>query len=119
VQPIIEAIKRGRAVPETDLPQAIVVQEADPAAQVVVDLVLSIVRARAQTIGIAPSYFTSPEDIRRRVVSFGEGTTRPDVPILRGWRYEHLGRLVEGLLSGALALGVGNGTVELFERTTS
>ncbi len=117
VEPVIEAIKRGRDVSEAALPEAIVVAEPDPAAQIAGDLVLSIIRARAQAVGIAPSYFTTAEDVRGMVASYREGSARPDIPMLKDWRYDQVGRDIEGLLSGATVVGLAGGTVELLERT--
>ena len=103
---ILEAVRRGldrdpRSVPplRTGLPL--------PAEKVaLLDLLRVLLKGCAARHKVAPRLVADGDDLERLAVE-----DRPDVPAMRGWRYDVFGSQAEQLKKGALALKIENGEV--------
>jgi ribonuclease D len=109
---IIEAVRAGLAMPESELP----VLERRPRARMdvdaVTDLMSAVVRTRAREYGIAVPVLAS----RKEMESLARGD-REDSALLKGWRRSHVGEELLELLDGKLRLGLENGSVHIEGRT--
>jgi ribonuclease D len=105
---IVEAVKRGLAVPKEDLPRVDhgsgKPENQAPAA--LIDLLKVLVRARCEAEGIAPRLVANMAEVER----FASDDDDPDNPLRHGWRYDLFGKDAERLKRGELALApVGDG----------
>jgi len=101
---LIEAVKRGEAVPEDGLPRlpkrAHVPRDAQPLA----DLLNAVVRVRAGEHGVAPTLLASRDDLER----FASGE-REGHPLTEGWRRTLVGAELEAILAGLMDVRVDDG----------
>jgi ribonuclease D len=82
----------------------------------VIALAEALVRARAQTAGLAYELIAARADLAPVVVAARRGEPEPDVRTLRGWRRELVGAELIELLAGGRSLGVGpRGRIEVKE----
>lgn len=117
-QEILDAVARGLACPEEDLPRLPKIREDDPELNITVDLLATFVKYRAREVKIAPSYLGNKKAIAAFAAAHQAGRPREESQLGRGWRYELVGRDVEAFLEGRLALSVvpGKGRLELLPR---
>jgi ribonuclease D len=105
---IIEAVRAGLAMPESELP----VLERRPRVRMdvdaVTDLMSAVVRTRAREYGIAVPVLAS----RKEMESLARGD-REDSALLKGWRRSHVGEELLELLDGELRLGLEKGSVHI------
>ena len=112
---IAEAVIRGMAVPDADLPS--IAKRKRPAGDIdgAVDLMIALVRARAHERGVAMPLLASREDLER--LAAGE---REASPLLEGWRREMVGDELVSLLDGTLVMRLRDGllSIEPYETQT-
>ena len=72
------------------------------------DLIRTLINARCEELGVAPGLIASSDEIRR----FATASTH-DSPLACGWRYDLIGRDLERLRDGKVALSVEGGTLKL------
>lgn len=108
---LLEAVARGLAVAEEDLPslgkRKRVVGDVDAA----VDLMVAIVRRRSRENGVAMPLLASRDDLERLA-----GGDREGHPLLEGWREEMVGRELARLLDGEIGLSLLDGELVIEER---
>lgn len=103
---ILEAVQRGLARDTRALP-AIRSGVPLPAEKVaLVDLLRVLLKSCAARNKVAPRLIADGDDLERLAVE-----DAPDVPAMRGWRYELFGAQVEQLKRGQLALRIERGEV--------
>lgn len=103
---ILEAVQRGLARDTRALP-AIRSSVPLPAEKVaLVDLLRVLLKSCAARNKVAPRLIADGDDLERLAVE-----DAPDVPAMRGWRYELFGAQVEQLKRGQLALRIERGEV--------
>jgi len=110
---IVEAVKRGLAVPKEDLP-AVEYGTGKPENQApaaLIDLLKVLVRARCEAEGIAPRLVANMAEVER----FASDDADPDNPLRHGWRYDLFGRDAERLKRGELALAPVGDNLKLIE----
>lgn len=109
---VAEAVIRGMAVPEAELPS--ISKRKRPAGDIdgAVDLMIALVRARARERGVAMPLLAGRDDLER--LAAGE---REASPLLEGWRREMVGDELVRLLDGALVMRLQDGllTIETCE----
>ena len=105
---LIEAIRRGEAVPEEELPRLPKRTRMPRDAQPIADLLSAIVRVRAAEHGVAPTLLASREDLERFA-----GGEREGHPLSEGWRHTLVGAELEAILAGAVCLRVEQGRLVL------
>jgi len=109
---LLEAIRRGKAVPESELPPQIEIEQVEPEVQSTVDLLIAFVKNRGREIGVAPAYLATPEELAQMVRAAQRGEEPPQVRVLSGWRAQCVGRDLLRLLSGEAHLELKGGRVE-------
>ncbi|MEM9144702.1 MAG: ribonuclease D [Pseudomonadota bacterium] len=110
---ILAAVAEGLACSEDRLPSLPPPVRRREGSAAVADLLRVFLKARADQLGIASKLLASSSDLDALA-----GEEDPDVPALRGWRFESFGRDALRIRDGALALGVGTNGIELIERAT-
>ena len=110
---IVEAVKRGLAVPKDELPRVDhgsgKPENQAPAA--LIDLLKVLLRARCEAEGVAPRLVANMADVERFAAD-----EDPENPLRHGWRWDLFGKDAERLKRGELALapqGEGLRLVEL------
>jgi len=107
---LMEAIELGRhAQPPKDIepPPARRRREPSPAAM---DLLKTLLRLKAEEIGVAPRLIANSDDIERLAAHEDEG-----VAALHGWRAEVFGHDAIALRKGDLAIALENGNAVIVE----
>lgn len=107
VQALLEAIARGRACPDGELPHA--ERHSRPSAEMecVLDLMYALVRRVSEKSGVAVQLIASRDDLHTFVVN------RPMSRVSTGWRRELVGTQLDRLLAGELGLTVKDGRIEV------
>ncbi|MGF1445362.1 MAG: ribonuclease D [Pikeienuella sp.] len=108
---ILAAVAEGLACPEERLPQIDPPARRKEGSAAVADLLKVLLKARADELGIASKLLASAAELDALA-----GEEDPDLPVLRGWRFESFGRDALKLRDGKLALAVGRLGIELVER---
>ncbi len=92
---LLEAVERGLDVREDQWPS----RKAQPGKAKpppgLVDLLSTVLRARAEELRIAPTILAKRQDLERLAVD-----RNARVPVLQGWRYELIGKELVDLLEG-------------------
>ena len=96
---ILEAVKRGKAVPEANLPRLEKYTPRPPRIGPVSDLLKVLLKHVTETQNVAPRLIASSEDLDRIAAD-----DNADVPALKGWRLELFGAQALALKAGRVAL---------------
>ncbi len=109
---VLEAVARGLALPEDELPRLERRRRRPVDVDGAVDLMAALVRLRAKEHGVATPLLASRDDLE--MLAGGE---RDGSSLLEGWRRTIVGDELLRLLDGSLALRLGDGriVVEEFE----
>lgn len=104
---IVEAVARGRACPDDELPKA--ERHTRPSAELecVVDLMYALVRRVSETSGVAVQLIATRDDL------YAFATNRSMSRVSSGWRRELVGTQLDRLLAGDLGLTVKDGHIEV------
>lgn len=105
---VLEAVRRGLALPEDALPQIERPQALPRGLAPLVDLLKVLLKARCEAHGVAHKLVASAADLERIALG-GEAP----VPALKGWRREIFGADALELVRGRLALAANGGKVRL------
>ena len=105
---IVEAVARGLAVPDEDLPSLKKRRRVQGDVDGAVDLMIALVRARAREHGVAMPLLASRDDLER--LAAGE---REASPLLEGWRREMVGDELVRLLDGTVAMRLVGGMLAI------
>lgn len=103
---IIDAVKRGRALPDEDLPRIAKRKRIHGEVDELADLMSALVRLRAKEHDVAPTLLATRDDLERFA-----GGERDESPLSLGWRHALIGAELESLLDGKISLAVGGGRV--------
>lgn len=98
-QAILEAVKRGQAVPDADCPPRPRGRDQQRGPGPSADLLKVLVKLKAESAGVAQRLIANSEEIE--AISLDDAA---DVPALRGWRRELFGEDALALKHGRLAL---------------
>ncbi|GMG81306.1 ribonuclease D [Paralimibaculum aggregatum] len=107
---ILAAVAEGLACPEDRLPRVPPPPRRKEGSAAVADLLRVLLKARADQLGIASKLLASSSDLDALA-----GEEAPDLPVLRGWRFESFGRDAMRVRDGEVALAVGRQGIELIE----
>jgi ribonuclease D len=104
---IAECIRRGLAVPDRECPQ-VVRRESLSQLNVVSQLLATAVATRCRSVNVAPALVSTVQDVRELVAYRCGKRSREDgqPPLVRGWRAEVVGQLIDDLLSGKLVVRI-------------
>jgi len=108
---IIAAVAEGVACPPERRPRLPEPSRRREGSAAVADLLKVLLKARSDALGIASKLLASSADLEALA-----GEDAPDLPVLKGWRYEAFGRDALRLKHGELALAAGESGVELISR---
>jgi len=107
---ILAAVAAGRAVPDEELPRLAKRVRVATDAQPVADLLQAVCRIRAREHGVAVTLLATREELERFAGGEREGN-----PLAEGWRHTLVGRELEDVLDGRVALAVDGGRIVLRE----
>jgi ribonuclease D len=102
---VLEAIAAGLEAPP--IPREAVRGRSDPGDAPLIALAEALLRARAQTAGLAYELLASRAELEQIVSAVRRGEPEPQVRTLSGWRRELVGDDLRDLLGGASKLAVG------------
>ncbi len=111
VSSLLDAVARGLAVPDDELPSLGKRRRPVGDVDAAVDLMVAVVRKRARENGVAMPLLASRDELER--LAAGE---RDGHPLLEGWREEMVGRELSELLDGSLALSLRDGELVIERR---
>ena len=101
---IVEAVARGLATPDEELPSLKKRRRVQGDVDGAVDLMIALVRLRARQHGVAMPLLASRDDLERLA-----GGEREASPLLEGWRREMIGEELVRLLDGTVAMRLTGG----------
>ncbi|MEO1470702.1 MAG: ribonuclease D [Pseudomonadota bacterium] len=107
---ILEAVARGLATPAGERPRLDPPPRRREGSAAVSDLMRVFLKARADSLGVAPKLLASSADLDALA-----GEEDPDVPALHGWRFDAFGRDALRLKDGGVALCAGRKGIEVIE----
>ncbi|MDH5488773.1 MAG: ribonuclease D [Rhodospirillaceae bacterium] len=108
---IIEAIKRGQAVPDDELPKPQKRQEMPSGTGPVTELMKVLLKLKCEEQDVAQKLVASSSDIEK-IAAFGEES---GVGALEGWRFELFGRDALRIRTGELGLAIRGDKLVLLE----
>lgn len=108
---VLDAVKRGRACEPADYPELPKRSGGEPQVDGAVELMSAVVEVRAHSNGVAVPVLASHDDLAKLVHG-----RRNECEVMRGWRYEMVGRELCDVLDGKLALYIEDGEVKLIQR---
>lgn len=108
---IIEAIKRGQAVAEEDLPKTEKKPDMPSGTGPVTELLKVLLKLKCEEQNVAQKLVASSSDIEK-IAAFGEES---DVQALEGWRLELFGRDALRIRTGELGLAIRGDKLVLLE----
>jgi ribonuclease D len=98
---ILAAVERALSSPKETWPQPEKRDQIPPAAQSTVDILKMLLKIQSTEHEVAAKLIASQNDLE--VIAMQKN---PDIPALKGWRYEVFGHDALALKSGALAIGL-------------
>jgi ribonuclease D len=104
---VLEAIERGRSLPETELPTRDKPPEQLRAPSAVVDLLRTLLRLKADQADVAARLVASADELDRLAAG------KRDIAALKGWRREIFGADAVDLIEGRVALALSGETAKL------
>ena len=105
-EPLLDAVKRGLALPDEQLPKIPKRKRVHGEVDELSDLMSALVRLRAKEHDVAPTLLAARDDLERLA-----GGERDGNPLTSGWRHSIVGAELEALLAGEIALTVAHGRV--------
>jgi ribonuclease D len=96
---ILAAVDAAEALPAAELPRPVEPPQRKPGAEALVDLLRVLLKAKADAAGVAQRLVASAADLDALAAE-----DAPDVPALRGWRFELFGHDALRLKRGEIAL---------------
>jgi ribonuclease D len=101
---VVEAVAKGLAVPDEDLPSIAKRRRVQGDVDGAVDLMIALVRVRARQHGVAMPLLASRDDLERLA-----GGDREASPLLEGWRRTMVGDELVRLIDGSIAMRLVDG----------
>ncbi len=107
-QSLMEAITRGIALPDHELPSVIKSKPLPKGAGALIDLLRVLLKARCDSNDVAQKLLANGSDLERIATE-----NNPEIPALSGWRREIFGNDALALKRGELAISARGGQIEL------
>lgn len=108
---VLEAVKRGKECSPEDYPVIPKRSGGEPEVVGAVELLSAVVELRAHESGVAVPVLASHDDLVRLV----HGRT-DECEVMKGWRFELVGRELRDVMDGKLALSIEDGELKLVSR---
>ena len=106
---ILFAIQRGLAVPPSEWPEVPQSRRPEPESAGQVELLQSVLKARATEEHMAPTLLATSSDLQT-LVEAKHDREKLDLPILNGWRRKLAGELLLHVLDGKVSVSVDHKT---------
>jgi ribonuclease D len=106
---LLEAVKRGLALPEKELPRRESRQNFPPGLTPTIDLLRVHLKLKCEESQVASRLLASAADLEL-IAAYGE---KAEVPAMSGWRYKLFGKETLELRSGKLALAIEENRLKL------
>ncbi len=100
-QDLLDAIARGLAIPESELPPGEPREQTPPGMATVVELLKVLLKMKCEECGVAQKLLASSADLERIAAD-----DHAPVPALQGWRREVFGEDALAVKHGRLAIGL-------------
>ncbi len=104
---IIDAVKRGRALPREQWPQLPHRHQLSNSQEALVDALMAVTRLIGERNSISVNSLTTRKELEQLVV--GE----QELPVLQGWRAHLLGTQLQAFIAGGLRLSVLQGELDV------
>lgn len=111
VNHILEAVSRGKEMPQDQWPKLERSPKGDVEADGAVELLSSLLEMRAKQNDVAAPLIATHSELSKLVRGHREG-----LALMEGWRYDIVGRELIDLLEGRLALYLDGGAIEVAQR---
>ena len=111
VNQILDAVSRGRDVPQDQWPKLERSPKGDVEADGAVELLSALLEVRAKENDVAAPLIATHPDLSKLVRGHREG-----LALMEGWRYDLVGRELIDLLEGRLALYLDAGVIKVAQR---
>lgn len=105
---VLDAVAAGKNCPPDDYPVLAKHSSGEPGIEGAVDLLAAVVDVRAKENGVAVPVLASHDDLSRLVRGH-----KNECGVLKGWRYEMVGRELLQVMEGKLCVCIQNGKVVL------
>lgn len=109
-QALLEAIQTALKSPADTWPKVKKKKAPNATVSARIDILKMLVKIQAAIHDVAPKLIISNGDIERLA-----GEEKPDIPALKGWRYEVFGRDALALKKGHIAIGLKDSKIEKFD----
>jgi ribonuclease D len=106
---IMEAIKRGQTMPESDLPTRAGRAQFPPGLAPTIDLLRVLLKLKCEESGVASKLVARADDLEM-IAAYGD---KADVVALAGWRLKLFGKDALALRDGKLAIAIENSRLKL------
>jgi ribonuclease D len=106
---ILDAVKRGLAIPDAELPELVTSRETDPSMEGIASLLSAVVRSRAIALEIAPNLLANRDDLNRFaswILAGCPADVSPGSQTLDGWRRDAVGEILLNIGLGKASLKV-------------
>lgn len=107
---LMEALEKGRAIPESDLPQ-ISRAKPRPATPPMADLLKVLLKIKCEQARVATRMVASAQELE----AWAAEPHKVDLRAFHGWRDDIFGKDARKLMAGDLALTANNGNIEVVE----
>ena len=105
---LLDIIKTAEKSDKKKWPKVVKKKPPAPHIASTIDILKLLLKIQCADNGVATKLVASKEDIE--LLASEES---PDVPAMKGWRYEVFGQYIEQLKKGELAIGLKNGSIKL------
>jgi len=106
---LLEAVRRGLALPEKDLPRREPRPHFPPGLAPTIDLLRVLLKLKCEEGNVASKLLATAADIEL-IAAYGD---KAEVPALSGWRFKLFGREALDLRDGKLAIAIENNRLKL------
>ncbi len=105
---VIDAVKRGKDCDPKDYPKLPKRQSGEPHIVGAIEMLSAVVEKRAHENGVAVPVLASHDELAKLVRGH-----RDECEVMKGWRYEMVGRELADVLDGKLSLRIEQGEMKL------
>jgi ribonuclease D len=105
---LLEAVQRGQALPDSELPPALISRASDERSELVSMLLATALRIRANELDIAPSVIANRDQLEALAIWHFAGRTghAPELITPGSWKREAAGELLVAFLDGHYSLQI-------------
>lgn len=113
----LQRIREAEGRPRDSFPVVAKPPRKSPESMLLVDVLEVMLKARAAELEISPKQLATRTQLHTLVRAFEDGEEDLDLPVLKGWRGELMGKALLDFLQGQSTIGVDPGTRRVVVRT--